>query len=73
MNNKPLYLLPLLWLATFTVCDNKSTSGSTEGIKPNIIYILADDLGYGELGAYGQKIIETPNIDQLAREGMRFS
>lgn len=73
MNNKPLYLLPLLWLATFTACDNKSTSISTEAIKPNIIYILADDLGYGELGVYGQKIIETPNIDQLAREGMRFS
>ena len=40
---------------------------------PNIIYILADDLGYGELGVYGQKIIETPHIDALARTGMRFS
>ena len=38
--------------------------------RPNIIFILADDLGYGELGALGQKIIETPNIDQLAKEGM---
>ena len=37
---------------------------------PNIVYILADDLGYGELGVFGQKIIETPNIDQLAKEGM---
>jgi hypothetical protein len=34
--------------------------------RPNIIYILADDLGYGELGAYGQTNIETPNLDQLA-------
>ena len=34
--------------------------------KPNIIYILADDLGYGELGVYGQEIIETPHIDALA-------
>ena len=41
--------------------------------KPNIIYILADDLGYGELGCYGQKYIETPNIDQLARDGIRFT
>ncbi len=41
--------------------------------RPNIIYILADDLGYGELGAYGQSIINTPNIDRLAREGMRFT
>jgi len=40
---------------------------------PNIIYILADDLGYGELGVYGQKIIETPHIDALARTGVRFS
>lgn len=41
--------------------------------KPNIIYILADDLGYGELGVYGQQIIETPNIDKLANEGMKFT
>jgi len=41
--------------------------------KPNIIYILADDLGYGELGCYGQTKIRTPNIDNLAAEGMRFT
>jgi arylsulfatase A-like enzyme len=41
--------------------------------KPNIIFILADDLGYGELGSYGQKLIQTPNIDRLAAEGMRFT
>jgi len=41
--------------------------------KPNIILILADDLGYNELGCYGQEIIETPNIDKLAEEGMRFT
>jgi arylsulfatase A-like enzyme len=41
--------------------------------KPNIIYILADDLGYGELGCYGQKKIETPNIDRLAANGIRFT
>jgi arylsulfatase A-like enzyme len=41
--------------------------------KPNIIYILADDLGYTEIGAYGQKLIETPNLDLLARNGMRFT
>jgi arylsulfatase A-like enzyme len=40
---------------------------------PNIVYIYADDLGYGEVGAYGQKIIETPNIDMLAKNGMRFT
>jgi len=42
-------------------------------VPPNIIYILADDLGYGELGAYGQQKIETPHIDELARNGMRFT
>ena len=41
--------------------------------RPNIIYILADDLGYGELGAYGQEKIKTPNLDRLAAEGMRFT
>jgi uncharacterized sulfatase len=43
------------------------------GQPPNVIFILADDLGYGDLGCYGQKLIETPNIDRLAREGMRFT
>ena len=41
--------------------------------KPNIIFIMADDLGWSELGSYGQKKIKTPNIDRLAREGMRFT
>ena len=40
---------------------------------PNIIYILADDLGYGELGVYGQTKIKTPNIDALAKNGMLFT
>jgi arylsulfatase A-like enzyme len=41
--------------------------------KPNVIFILADDLGYGDLGLYGQKIIQTPNLDRLAAEGLRFT
>ena len=41
--------------------------------KPNIIYILADDLGYGDVGVYGQEKIETPNLDELARNGMIFT
>jgi arylsulfatase A-like enzyme len=41
--------------------------------KPNIIFILADDLGYGELGCYGQQTIKTPHLDQMAKEGMRFT
>jgi len=41
--------------------------------KPNIIFILADDLGYGDLGSYGQTKIQTPHLDQMASEGMRFT
>ena len=41
--------------------------------KPNIIAILADDLGYGDLGCYGQKEIKTPRLDKLASAGMRFT
>src|SRR5690554_6120253 len=45
----------------------------TEPTRPNIIYILADDLGYGDLGCYGQTKFDTPNIDALARQGMKFT
>jgi len=43
------------------------------GEKPNIIVVLTDDLGYGHLGSYGQDKINTPNLDRMAREGMRFT
>jgi arylsulfatase A-like enzyme len=41
--------------------------------KPNIIFILADDLGYGDLGCYGQKRVRTPNLDKMAKEGLRYT
>lgn len=48
-------------------------SAQQQKTKPNIIYIYADDLGYGELGSYGQTKIKTPHLDQMAKEGMRFT
>src|SRR5215510_12141364 len=41
--------------------------------KPNVIYIMADDLGYGEIGPFGQTKIKTPNLDRLAKDGMRLT
>src|SRR5512141_2922194 len=44
----------------------------TQGARPNVILIQADDLGYGDLSAYGQSRFRTPNLDTLAAEGIRF-
>ncbi|MBL8891885.1 MAG: arylsulfatase [Planctomycetaceae bacterium] len=41
--------------------------------QPNLVWIMADDLGYAELGCYGQKVIQTPNLDRMATEGLRFT
>lgn len=50
-----------------------AASAQTNGRKPNVIFILGDDLGYADIGCYGQKRIQTPNIDKLASEGLRFT
>ncbi len=63
------FLLSLLLLAV----SASSVPSAETGRPPNIVFILADDLGYAELGCYGQTKIQTPNIDRLAREGMRFT
>ena len=57
----------------FNADAQNKTAGLSANSKPNVIYIFADDLGYGELGCYGQKKIQTPNIDRLASEGIRFT
>jgi arylsulfatase A-like enzyme len=60
----------------FSLLPSCAGIGQTSGIadkRPNIIFILADDLGYGDVGCFGQKIIQTPNIDRMAAEGMRFT
>ena len=62
----PLLLLSASALAMAACANAKET-------KPNVIIILADDLGYGDLSVYGSKTINTPNIDRLAHEGVRFT
>lgn len=57
-----LFAAILLWLAPSVAAE-----------KPNIIYIMADDLGWADIGPYGNDFIETPHLDQLAKEGMRFT
>ncbi len=49
------------------------TLSASARTKPNIVLILADDLGIGDLGSYGQKIIETPRLDEMAKQGLRFT
>lgn len=63
-------------LAGCSRSEHRVSEETPDGVttnKPNIIFILADDLGYGDLGCYGQKLIETPSIDRMAAEGMRFT
>jgi arylsulfatase A-like enzyme len=63
-------LFPSLFLGLGLV-QTSHLSAAVE--KPNLIWIMADDLGYGELGSYGQELILTPQLDRLAAEGMRFT
>ncbi len=61
-------------LALLLVSSATNHSAAADGERrPNIIYIMTDDLGYGDLGCYGQKVVQTPNLDQMAAEGMRFT
>ena len=65
-----LYMFMLL--SVLVSCKGKLEKGVVVK-QPNIIYILADDLGYGDLSCFGQTKFETPNIDRLAKEGMMFT
>ena len=62
------------WLAAvLLICAGFVHVTFAADAKPNVIFILSDDLGYGDVGCFGQKLIKTPNIDKLAAEGMRFT
>jgi len=64
-------LLPLIgFIILITSCHNTKNETKT---KPNFVIVFADDLGYGDLGCYGAQDVQTPNIDQLASEGLKFT
>lgn len=66
MNNRKTFLWGCMALAATGV-------NARQAEKPNILFILCDDMGYGDLGCYGQRYIRTPHIDRMASEGMRFT
>ncbi|MBL9190532.1 MAG: arylsulfatase [Opitutaceae bacterium] len=65
---RSLFLLSALLLSSFTMAHSATRAG-----QPNIIFILSDDLAQGDVGVYGQKIIQTPRLDRMAREGTRYT
>lgn len=76
MSNTVYFFCLLIYACLISACGSKKeqqeSEVTSEILKPNIIFILADDLGYGDLSCYGQTHFSTPNIDRLAAEGMRF-
>src|SRR5947209_3208434 len=69
---KPLRRL-LTAVAVLTLALTFAPSAHAGDKKPNIIILFADDLGYGDLGCYGHPTIHTPQLDRMAREGLRFT
>ncbi len=67
MNRYQLILITALALV------HNCAPGCGAASKPNLVFILADDLGYGDLGCFGQQLIQTPRLDRMAHEGMRFT
>ncbi len=68
------WLVWLVWPAATPGVRAGAGAGQPDAASPpNLVFIVADDLGWAELGSYGQKKIRTPNLDRLAREGMRFT
>jgi arylsulfatase A-like enzyme len=66
-------MLRLFFLATLLALISTRSTSAADADRPNVIFILADDLGWGDLGCYGHPIIKTPNLDRLAKEGTQFT
>ena len=67
------YFYLILYFASFSFVSCSTIPKTEEPKQPNILFLLADDLGYGELGCYGQQVIKTPVLDKFAKEGIRFT
>ncbi|HMJ48605.1 MAG TPA: sulfatase-like hydrolase/transferase, partial [Ferruginibacter sp.] len=65
------YLSVKTFILLFFLFQHSFTSGQKNS-KPNIIYIMADDMGYADMSAYGRKDYQTPNLDKLAAQGIKF-
>src|ERR1700677_5064444 len=70
IRNKPVFLLLTILAAGLQIILPSTTNAAR---PPNIVIILADDMGYGDLSCYGHPSIRTPNLDRMAAEGMRFT
>ena len=75
MKNKCLFKVAICLLFTIVSCSNKSKKNivSNENKKPNVIFIVTDDQGYGDLGSHGNPWIKTPNLDSFSKESLELT
>ena len=68
-----VWLVRSIIAVLFVIGLNSSIKGEAARAKPNVVFILVDDMGYGDIGSYGAPDIRTPHLDRLAREGVRLT